>query len=144
MKKLILSALTIAGIAAFAAPAQSQVLVNSTTSAASATGASTFSNFNGATSSIAGQVTSGTASFNIVEVEVINPPVATDITGTQAILSELTVTATPVIATPPAPVTFEAAAAAALTNVTDTTNPADSDLNAQVSLIRAWTSGGLN
>jgi hypothetical protein len=147
MKKLILSSVAVLGLSAgFSAPAQAQVLVGSPSQGASMTGAASFTNFNGSTSAIAGQVTFPSGIFvngtNVDIAPVADPAVpATDgFIGTAAggdlQLVELGVTPIVLDSTtliPGATANVEAAVATAITNA--------ADLNNRVSLIRAWRSG---
>jgi hypothetical protein len=150
MKKLILSSVAVLGLSAgFSAPAQAQVLVGSPSQGASMTGAASFTNFNGSTSAIAGQVTFPSGIFvngtNVDIAPVADPAVpATDgFIGTAAggdlqlvelgVTPEGTVDNTTLI--PGATANVEAAVATAITGDATTT------LNARVSLIRAWRSG---
>jgi hypothetical protein len=148
MKKLILSSVAVLGLSAgFSAPAQAQVLVGSPSQGASMTGAASFTNFNGSTSAIAGQVTFPSGIFvngTNVDIPFSVPAVpATDgFIGTAAggdlqlvelgVTPEGTVDSTTLI--PGATANVEAAVATAISDGTAT-------LNARVSLIRAWRSG---
>lgn len=140
MKKVFLSALAVAGIAAFISPAQAQVIVNSTPSGAAITGAASFANFNSGTSSIAGEVNYPSSAYSPNVLVTVTASTGTP-EAANVVLTGLTVApSTALTVVTPAPTdSFETQAALALKAVTDTVN-----LNSQVSLIRAWTSGGLN
>jgi hypothetical protein len=146
MKKLILSSVAFLGLfGAFVAPAQAQILVNSTPTGGSITGAASFTNFNGSTSAIAGEVT---FPANVYAVDVVVTPSAVLSGGAatgDVILGILTVgsTAAPTVISPTTGTSVESAVAAAITGV-PTAGATTPNLNTQVSLIRAWTSGGLN
>jgi hypothetical protein len=146
MKKLILSSVAFLGLfGAFVAPAQAQILVNSTPSGGSITGAASFTNFNGSTSAIAGEVTFP-ANRYAVDVRVVPQALLSGTAaGGDVILGPLRVLSTTAIATidPTTGTSVESAVAAAITGV-PTTGATTPNLNTQVSLIRAWTSGGLN
>lgn len=139
MKKLILSSVAFLGLSvALVAPAQAQVIVNSTPSGGSVTGAASFTNINGATSAIAGEITYPSYVYPDSGVTVtLTAPVGTVASG-EVILVELNVAADSVLEVlPNTGTSVESAVASEITAATG-------DLNAQVSLIRAWTSGGLN
>jgi hypothetical protein len=142
MKKLILSSLAVLGLsAAFVAPAKAQVLVNSTPSGASITGAASVTNINGATSAIAGEVTYPEGIFADDVTVTLTPPTDTFASG-EATLEVLVVSGTMDKATllPTNTSNVEAAVAAAINSGAVTA----ADVSEQVSLIRAWTAGGLD
>ncbi|MCT7967481.1 hypothetical protein NG799_14165 [Laspinema sp. D1] len=136
MNKVILSSLALLGLSvAFVAPAQAQsapnVLVNPTPGAASITGAASVSNMNGATSSMAVQVTFPATMY------AKDGKAAADFAGTVAQndlrVNTITVTASELLNIPTSANSFEGTAAAKLT--------AAGTISDQVSLIRAWRSG---
>lgn len=138
MKKLILSSLAVVGLsAAFVAPAQAQVIVNSTPPGGSITGAASFTNINGSTSAIAGEVTyPGLVYADDVTVTVT--PTGGVLTNdvTLDLLNVATATIDTTLMTSPGS-TVEAAVAQEITAATG-------DVSTQASLIRAWTAGGLD
>jgi hypothetical protein len=137
MKKLILSSLALLGFSvAFSAPAEAQVIISSPPAGGSITGASSFTNFNGSTSAIAGQVTFPTGVY-AQKVRVRNTTRLGAADDGDVVLTGLTVdqdggTAT---ALPGTTTTSVEAAVATLINA------GTGGLNGQVSLIRAWRSG---
>jgi hypothetical protein len=140
MKKLILSSLAVLGLsAAFVAPAEAQVLVNSTPPGGSITGAASFTNFNGSTSAIAGEVTYPEGIFAEDVNVVLQAIIGTDPTAGDVILSDLLVDPLVIDVTTLLPSNTSSVEAAVATLITNA-----ADLNEQVSLIRAWTSGGLD
>ncbi|MBS0018652.1 MAG: hypothetical protein KFF72_20270 [Arthrospira sp. SH-MAG29] len=139
MKKLILSSVAVLGLsAAFSAPAEAQVILSSPPAGGSITGAASFTNFNGSTSAIAGQVTYPVGVFSPdVVVTLTDPTVGGADTG-DLLLSELTVaTASTIDITTLLPGTGSSVEAAVATLISEGT----ATLNDRVSLIRAWRSG---
>lgn len=138
MKKLILSSVAVLGLsAAFSAPAQAQVLLSSPPAGGSITGAASFTNFNGSTSAIAGQVTYPVGVFaEDVVVTLTDPTVGAADTG-DLLLSELTVAPGTIDTTTLLPGTGSSVEAAVATLISEGT----ATLNDRVSLIRAWRSG---
>ena len=136
MKKVILSALAILGASAFVAPAQAQLIQSS--SGGAVTGAASFVNINGSTSTIAAE-----SSFP----GLIFSPSATvsgvvgggTPAGNDVLFTDIVVTGAPdtSLQTATNSLTVEAAVAAEITAATG-------NVSDQASLIRAWTSGGLD
>ncbi|TVU55593.1 MAG: hypothetical protein EA414_00890 [Arthrospira sp. PLM2.Bin9] len=137
MKKLILSSVAVLGLsAAFSAPAEAQVIISSPPAGGSITGAASFTNFNGSTSAIAGQVTYPVRVFaEDVVVTLTDPAVGGAATG-DLLLSELTVAPGTIDTATLLPGNGTSVEAAVATLISTSTV-----LNEQVSLIRAWRSG---
>jgi len=136
MNKVILSSLALLGLSvAFVAPAQAQssVLVNSTNSQGSITGAATVVNMNGLTSAMAAQVTYPSHVYALGGV--VTPLYAMQTDGSTLLLTGLTVRPLDQLATTTLPVSLvETAVAAKL-------GGAHITISDQVSIIRAWRSG---
>jgi hypothetical protein len=146
MKKLILSSLAVLGLsAAFVAPAEAQVLVNSTAPGASITGAASFTNFNGSTSAVAGEVTYPSRVYATDVVVTIGDGTGTGILGAaidgNVVLTILNVGVTTALQVATPDTTVEGAVSADLVALDPATSPG---LNQYVSIVRAWQSGGLD
>lgn len=151
MNKVILSSLALLGLSvAFVAPAQAQaqpsVLVNSTNSQGSITGAAIVSNINGLTSAVAAQVTFPALVYAVgaIVTPVHGPKTQNDVNHiiivenndvNSIVLRSLTVTHTGTLAT------SELAVSAVETAVATKLGAAGITISDQVSLIRAWRSG---
>jgi hypothetical protein len=138
MKKLILSSLALLGFSvAFSAPAEAQVIISSPPAGGSITGASSFTNLNGSTSAIAGQVTFPTGVY-AQKVRVRNTTRLGAAAAGDVVLTGLTVDQGNGVTATPLPGTTTTSVEAAVATLI---NAGTGGLNGQVSLIRAWRSG---
>jgi hypothetical protein len=143
MKKLILSSLAVLGLsAAFVAPAEAQLVSVPSSSGGSMTGAASFTNFNGSTSAIAGQVTFPSGIYAEDVTVTLTTPTAVPSSG-EVVLEVLAVTSTTItVPATPVPGSVEEAVAAVIDGTATTVNAAD--IEDVVSIARAWASGGLD
>jgi hypothetical protein len=140
MKKAILSTLAVLGASsAFITPASAQVIVNSTTTGGSVTGAASVVNTPGVTSTIAAEITYPNLVF---PTDGAFDVTTTGGDATNGDLHYLGATIagtadTSLVVTPDATTSVEAAVAAEITAATG-------DILLQPAIIRAWRSGGLD